>query len=173
MEIKHRVAIVSLAFIASLTATAQDAAKLTVGELSDINMANVLKRAKLEGAELDKKIAEASSTTTTTSTGDVVARKPERVDPEPILRGVFGANGALTASFLIGKATSEFRQGDHLPGGYTLKELTDKRVVLCRAGSCHDASVDLSAPVATPSPTSYGPQPFLPAGASLPAMPSN
>lgn len=167
------------ALVASLGVAAAHAQSTTVGELSSINSTNILKTAQLAGAQLDAKLhkehadtgTSASSSVdglaaTSTSTGN---RRATPEDPTPVVKGVFGANGALYATFLYADGSSvDAKQGGSIPGGYTVARLDAEHVALRRGGKTIDVGFSSSAPVVRTEATA---NPYSGSVVSMPMIP--
>ncbi len=168
------------ALLASLCAAAGvHAQSTTVGELSTINSTNILKTAQLAGAQLDTKLqkehadAGASSSTSpsglTSASSSVTSRRATQDDPTPVVKGVFGANGALYATFLYADgSTVDAKQGGSIPGGYTVASLDAEHVALRRGGKTIDVGFSSSAPMVR---TEAQPNPYAGGVMSMPMMP--
>jgi type IV pilus biogenesis protein PilP len=147
--------------------------RTTVGQLTHIQSQNLVKAALAEGAEIDKRIRDAekgggNGSATAPLAAVAPDAAPAKVEaPAPVVRGVAGANGQqLVATFLYaGGSTREARQGDHIPGGYVVKELTGSRVTLCRGGQCFDT------PMSDRAPDMPVQQPTQASGNLVPPMP--
>ncbi len=172
----HYAAAVGL--LASLFAVSAQA-QTTVGDLSTINSANILKTAQLAGAQLDAKLQKAhdeSGGTPAASTGGMALssaasgeHRTAADDPNPVVKGVFGANGSVYATFLYADgSTVDAKQGGTIPGGYTVAHLDAEHVALRRGGKTIEVGFSSSAPVVrTAAPTT----PYPGGVVSMPMMP--
>lgn len=165
---------VALLVLISTGAWAQQA---TVGELSQLNAANILKDAQLTGAQLDAKLRKASAGEGSTAASDTVISSPAHTDGtaaakplRPVVKGVFGANGTLYATLLYADGTTvDAKQGTSVPGGYVVAHVDADRVALRRGKQLIDIGFSSTAPVepATPA-TPPGVSPF---GSVIPMPP--
>lgn len=169
------------ALLASLCAAAGVHAQstTTVGELSAINSTNILKTAQLAGAQLDTKLqkehADAGVPSSASLDGLPSAslsmgnRRAATEDPTPVVKGVFGANGALYATFLYANgSTVDAKEGAAIPGGYTVARLDAEHVALRRGGRTIDVGFSSSAPLVR---TEAQPNSYPGGGMSMPMMP--
>lgn len=166
--------IVCALFLVTVAAHAQNAtpdARTTVGVLSDLNAANLIKEQQVKGAELDKKLRDAGQSTAASTSLTAGATSPNGATapaPPPVVRAINGANGSLVATFLyLGGATRDGHKGDRLPGGYVVKELTADGVTLCKGGECFDTAMSGQAPVEQQKQQTAN-QPFV----GMPMIPS-
>jgi len=168
----------SAVLLAALGAATAHAQSTTVGELSTLNSSNILKTAQLAGAQLDAKLDKErtdSGTSSPVSSGEVStapqtgSRRTAADDPSPVVKGVFGANGALYATFLYADgSTVDAKQGGAIPGGYTVARLDAEHVALRRAGKTIDVGFSSSAPVVrSETPTN----PYAGGVVSMPMIP--
>lgn len=174
MATQRAVRLAVLAVAVLLTATPTRAQETTtVGELSALNSANIIKAAQVAGAELDAKLSKSGAVESVSSPTKVDSKSssPERViedDPAPVLKGVFGANGVLVATFLYaGGGTAMGREGQSIPGGYTVSHLGAEQVTLRdKKGRTFDVPFSDRAPIRRdPAPAQQVPFNGFPMGA--------
>lgn len=174
------------ALLASLGAAGVHAQSTTVGELSTINSTNILKTAQLAGAQLDAKLQKEhtdSGTSSSASLGGLSSlsqtgsHRTAADDPSPVVKGVFGANGDLYATFLYADgSTVDAKQGGSIPGGYTVARLDADHVALRRGGKTVDVGFSSLSPVvrtetaANPYPGGVVSMPLIPPMQAPPSL---
>ncbi len=177
VSMKHYAAAVG--FLVSLLAVSAQA-QTTVGDLSMINSANILKTAQLTGSQLDaklQKVRDESGIATTVSPSGLSLhstasgeRRATADDPMPVVKGVFGANGSVYATFLYADGSAvDAKQGATIPGGYTVARLDAEHVALRRGGKTFEVGFSSSVPVAR---TAASTTPYSGGVVSMPMMPA-
>ena len=169
--IRKAVVALLLMMACNQTIIAQDST--TVGQLSDLNSANILKTAQLVGAQLDAKLDKVNVENGKSAPASVGGAGNHSHTPAPVVKGVFGANGKLFATFLYADgATVDAHRGSVIPGGYTVMSLDAEHVTLGKAGRRIEVGFSDTAPT-TPHPQAQSPAGSFISGMPIPGMASD
>ena len=122
----------------------------TVGDLGQIQAETILLQAQAAkakaAADLKKNQAEAGDRIPTLPASIEGIKSPED-DGLPVVRGVWGANGKLTASLVWSSgARSEVQPGDDIPGGYRVVSISMRSVVISKGGASRHLVFSKDAP---------------------------
>ena len=168
---RNALAVFLLALACYAPVIAQDST--TVGQLSDLNSANILKTAQLVGAQLDAKLDKVNVENGKSAPASVDGAGNHSAMPAPVVKGVFGANGKLFATFLYADgATVDAHRGSVIPGGYTVMSLDAEHVTLSKGGRRIEVGFSDTAPT-VPHSQAQSPSGTFINGMPIPGMASN